>query len=217
MDKVSNKLNHYDVSEVIDTFDITKIFDCAILKTWLSNNTGVIKASYQDILEDARMVLLRKWDEWNEEELKMNFISLVILAAQIEEPNRINTYFERRLSGDVENTNISVVVDFMIASPMKSGRPKTPYFFMQEFKRSLGDTHDPEGQMLAAMILAQELNKNNQPLYGSWIQGKIWYFTVLNGKDYCVSQSFDAADKNDLSQIVFILRHLKMLILNDLN
>ncbi len=215
MDKVSNKLNHYDVSEVIDTFDITKIFDCAILQTWLSNNKGTIKASYEDILEDARLVLLRKWDEWNEEELKMNFISLVILAAQIEEPNRINTYFERRLSGDVEDTNISVVVDFMIASPMKSGRPKTPYFFMQEYKRSLGDTHDPEGQMLAAMILAQELNKNNQPLYGSWIQGKIWYFTVLNGKDYCVSQAFDAANKDDLSQIVFILRYLKTLILNN--
>jgi hypothetical protein len=216
MEKASNKLNHYDVSEVIDTFDITKIFDCAILQNWLSNNTGTLKATYQDILEGARLVLLRKWDEWNEEELKMNFISLVILAAQIEEPNRINTYYERRLSGDVADTNISVIVDFMIASPMKSGRPKTPYFFMQEFKRSLGDSHDPEGQMLAAMILAQELNKNNQPLYGSWKQGKIWYFTVLNGKDYCVSQAFDAADKNDLSQIVFILRHLKTLILNSL-
>ena len=216
MEKTSNKLNHYDVSEVIDTFDIVKIFDCDILKNWLSNNSGTLKVTYQDILEDARRVLLRKWDEWNEEELKMNFISLVILAAQIEEPNRINTYYERRLSGDVEDTNISVVVDFMIASPMNSGRPKKPYFFMQEFKRSLGDTHDPEGQMLAAMILAQALNQRTQPLYGSWIQGKIWYFTVLNGKDYCVSQAFDAADKNDLSQIVFILRHLKTLILNNL-
>jgi hypothetical protein len=224
MEKASNKLNHYDASEVIDTFSIVKIFDCAILKNWLSNNNGSLKPSHQDILEDARLVLLRKWDEWNEEELKMNFISLVILAAQIEEPNRINTYYERRLVGDVANTNISVIVDFMIASPMNSGRPKTPYFFMQEApsqpspkgKECQEDTHDPEGQMLAAMILAQELNKNNQPLYGSWIQGKIWYFTVLNGKDYCVSQAFDAADKNDLSQIVFILRHLKILILNGL-
>jgi hypothetical protein len=216
MEKVSNKLNHYDASEVIDTFDINKIFDCDILKNWLSNNTGTLKPSHEDFLEEARLVLLRKWDEWNEEELKMNFISFIIFAAQIEEPNLINTYYERRLFGDVADTNISVIVDFMIASPMKSGRPKTPYFFMQEFKRSLGDTHDPEGQMLAAMILAQELNKNNQPLYGSWIQGKIWYFTVLNGKDYCVSQAYDAADKNDLSQIVFILRHLKTMILNRL-
>jgi hypothetical protein len=202
------------VSEVIDTFDIVKIFDCEILKNWTENNSGVLKTSYQDILEEAREQLSRKWDEWNEEELKMNFVSLVIFSAQIEEPKRINTYYERRLSGAVADTNISVVVDFMIASPMNSGRPKTPYFFMQEFKRSLGDSHDPEGQMLAAMILAQELNKSNQPLYGSWIQGKIWYFTVLNGKDYCVSQAFDASDKNDLSQIVFILKHLKVLILN---
>jgi hypothetical protein len=216
MEKASNKLNHYDVSEVIDTFGINKIFDCDILKNWMSNNTGVLKASYQDILEDARLVLIRKWDEWNEEELKMNFISFVIWAAQIEEPKRISTYYERRLSGNVADTDISVVVDFMIASPMNSGRPKTPYFFMQEFKRSLGDTHDPEGQMLAAMVLAQELNKSNQPLYGSWIQGKTWHFTVLHNKDYCVSQAFDAADKNDLYQIVFILSHLKSMILSNI-
>jgi hypothetical protein len=46
MEKASNKLNHYDASEVIDTFDITKIFDCAILKNWLSNNTGTLNCDY---------------------------------------------------------------------------------------------------------------------------------------------------------------------------
>jgi hypothetical protein len=101
-------------------------------------------------------LLYTQWDEWNEEELKMNFISLVILFAQIEIPKLVNTYYERRLSGKVQQMTISVVVDFMIASPNFSGLPKMPYFFLQEFKRSLGDTHDPEGQMLAAMILAQE-------------------------------------------------------------
>ena len=28
------KLNHYDVFEVIDTFNIEKVLNCAILKNW---------------------------------------------------------------------------------------------------------------------------------------------------------------------------------------
>ena len=64
------------------------------------------------------------------------------------------------------------------------------------------------------MILAQEKNQDGKPLYGSWIQGRFWYFTTLIGKDYCVSKPFDATDPQALLQIVFILRKLKELILN---
>ena len=208
------KVNHYSVSEVIDRFEINKIFDCANLKAWVNTPIGTLKPAYSEILEEARLQLELKWDEWNEEELKMNFISFVILFAQIEVPKVVNTYFERKFSGKVQQIPISLVVDFMIASPTFSGLPKMPYFFMQEFKRQLGDSHDPEGQMLAAMILAQDKNQDGKPLYGSWIQGRFWYFTTLIGKDYCVSKPFDATDPQALLQIVFILRKLKELILN---
>lgn len=208
------KINHYSVSEVIDRFEINKIFDCEILKKWVNTPIGTLKPAYSEILEEARQKLEYKWDEWNEEELKMNFVSLVIFSAQIEVPKLINTYYERKFSGKVRNIPISVIVDCMIASPTFSGRPKSPYFFMQEFKRSLGDSHDPEGQMLAAMVLAQELNQSEKPLFGSWIQGKNWNFTVLNGTEYCVSRQFDATDPKALLQIVFILSKLKDLILN---
>jgi hypothetical protein len=30
------KLNHYDVAEVIDRFEINKVFDCFTLKNWLA-------------------------------------------------------------------------------------------------------------------------------------------------------------------------------------
>ena len=208
------KINHYHVNEVIDRFDIDKVFDCQILKNWLGNLNDVLKPSHTEILEEARQQLLRKWDEWNEEELKINFIGFVLFCAQLEEPKFISTYFERKLSGKVRDIPVSVVVDCMVATPMKSGRPKMPYFFMQEFKRSKGDTHDSEGQMLAAMILAQELNNDQKPLYGSWVQGANWRFTVLHGSEYCVSRTYDASVKDELLEIVFILRKLKGMILN---
>ncbi len=68
--------------------------------------------------------------------------------------------------------------------------------------------------MQAAMILSLELNNDGKPLYGCWLQSRIGYFTVLNGKEYCLNKLFDASDAEDLLQIVFILRKLKDLILN---
>jgi hypothetical protein len=68
--------------------------------------------------------------------------------------------------------------------------------------------------MLSAMILAQDLNNDQKPMYGCWLQGKFWNFTTLIGRDYCVSKTYDATDMEDLHQIVFILRKLKDLILN---
>ena len=214
---MEKRLNHYDVFEVIDTFDVKKNRNCKVLDNWL-NVSSELTPFESEFIEQARQRLELKWDEWNEEELKMHFISIVLFVAQVEEPEKINTFFERRFAGVVDGIAISLVVDCMLASPTNSGLPKRPYFFMQEFKRSLGDSHDPEGQMLAAMLLAQEKNADSnqniaRPLYGCWLQGRIWYFTTLIGKKYCVSKPFDAADSDDLLQIVFILRKLKELIL----
>lgn len=210
---MKKKINHYDINEVIDRFDIDKIFDCEILKEWLSPEYETLRPAYFEILEEARLRLVQKWDEWNEEELKIHFISFVLMAAQLEIPKVISTYFERKLSGKVREIPISVVIDCMVATPMKSGRPKAPYFFLQEFKRSKGDTHDAEGQMLAAMILAQEINSDNKALFGSWVQGVNWRFTCLKQNNYCVSRAFDASDTQDLMQIILILRNLKKMIL----
>jgi hypothetical protein len=207
------RLNHYDVAEVIDRFEINKVFDCQTLNDWLGGAIIPLKSAYAEIAEEARQQLSYKWDEWNEEELKMNFISIIIFIAQLDVPKYINTYFERKLTGTVQEVPVSVTVDCMLASPTHSGRPKTPYFFLQEFKRSLGDNHDPEGQMLAAMILSQALNQDSHPLYGSWIQGRFWYFTTLTNNDYCVSKPLDATESDDLLQIIHILHRLKGLIL----
>ena len=103
----------------------------------------------------------------------------------------------------------------MIASYDEGGNPQKPYFFLQEFKqKQLWGKTDPQGQMLAAMLAAQHLNNDGKPIFGSWLTGSIWIFTILEGKNYYFSNAFDATNKEDLLQIVFILRKLKELILN---
>lgn len=207
------RLNHYDFAEVIDSFNIDKVTNCIVLDHWVEAS-GTLTPLQKELINAIRQELLLKWDEWNEEELKINFIGFVLFLAQIDEFKKIRTFFERPLSGIVQNIKISVIVDCMVATPKKSGNPNLPYFFLQEFKRSKGDSHDPEGQMLAAMIVAQEINQDGKPLYGCWLQGRIWYFTVLNGSEYCVSRAYDATQEPDLLHIVFMLRKLKEIILN---
>jgi hypothetical protein len=211
--KNANKINHYDGFEVIDRFQIQRNLSCTRLDEWIAA-TGTFNTVELGILTNIQREIATHGRSWNEEELKIHFISFVFYLANINVKDRIYTFFERRLAGKVEGIDISVVVDGMVASPTLSGLPKTPYFFLQEFKRSLGDDHDPEGQMLAAMILAQELNKDDKYIYGCWIQGRIWQFTTLLHKNYCVSRAFDATSMEDLQQIVFVLRQLKTLILN---
>lgn len=208
------KLNHYSIEEVLEAFDIQPIDNCKILEVWINAEPTDLSVVDKSLLKDLPSELQHNARNWNEEELKMNFISLVFRMANLNVEKKMKIFYERPLSGIVQDFKISVITDCMVASPKNSGRPDAPYFFLQEFKRSKSDDNDPEGQMLAAMILAQELNQDGKPLYGCWLQGRIWYFTVLNGKDYCVSKLFDASDPEDLLQIVFILRKLKDLILN---
>ncbi len=207
------KLNHYDHFEVLERFNIEKKEECAILEDWTSASGSLNEVEKGLLIEISKDMKLKGRD-WNEEELKMNFVAIIFFISKLNIPKIMQVFYERSMSGEVEGIKISVKVDGMVASPTIANRPKVPYFFLQEFKRSLGDDHDPEGQMLAAMILAQELNQDGKPLYGCWLQGKFWNFTTLIGRDYCVSKTYDATEMDDLHQIVFILRKLKDLILN---
>jgi hypothetical protein len=209
----TEKINHYSFEEVVDNFNIQPNTKCKTLEKWVNAPPSPLTTTHAAMLAELPDEYNENYIGWNEEELKMNIVSIVFKVANVNQKGMVKTFYERRLAGSVDNKKISVIVDCMIASPTNSGKPRTPYFFMQEFKRSKGDSHDPEGQMLAAMILAQELNNDNKPLYGCWLQGKNWNFTTLIGKDYCISKQFDATDLEDLNQIVYILRQLKELIL----
>lgn len=202
-----------DTDTLLDTFQLVRTQDCVVLAEWLSAS-GELNDFEQQLLTVITQRALFRMGGWNEEELKMKFISHLFLIANIEEENRIATFFERSLSAVIEGHKLTVICDCLVATPKGYTTPKAPYFFLQEYKKQKGDSNDPEGQMLAAMLIAQYQNNDNKPLYGAWLVGSIWNFTVLNGKNYCTSLAFDANNHDDLQQIVFILKKLKELILN---
>ena len=200
--------------KVITTFNIKSKKRCDDLDELLSDSSTLTPFEL-GILDMALDRYEQLGDGWNEEELKMHFISPIFGVANPNIQNICKTFFERPLSGIINNYELNVITDCMIASYDGAGLPVNPYFFLQEFKQAqrFGRT-DPEGQMLVAMLLAQEKNADSKVLYGCYVIERNWFFTTLNGLDYCVSRQFDSTQKHDLLQIVYTLRKLKELILN---
>jgi hypothetical protein len=205
----------FDIEDVLEAFSLQRnVGDCEMLNALLKiDKTQTINR--QDFLEQKRQLLLIEGDFWNEEELKMKFLSHVFDIVSIEVPNKVKTFYERPLVDILDGYKLSVICDMLIASPFGIGKPKKPFFFLQEFKKSK-NASDAEGQVLTAMLIAQHQNDNGKPIFGCWLQGKMWNFCTLHQKNFCVSRTFDASQQPDLHEIVLILMQLKVIIINEL-
>lgn len=201
----------YDIDQVLAYFELKRGKGCVVLNDWL-NVQAESAYPLPDLLDEQRRKLEMEGDVWNEEELKMHFLSFVFKFADIELENKVKLFYERPLSGEVNGASLSVVCDALLASPLGINTPKKPYFFLQEFKKGKKSKDDAEGQMLVAMLIAQHLNGDDKPVFGCYLIGKDWYFTTLKGKNYCFSSSYDATRVDELVAILCILRKLKTII-----
>ncbi|MEM6699541.1 MAG: hypothetical protein AAF599_14155, partial [Bacteroidota bacterium] len=87
------------------------------------------------------------------------------------------------------------------------------FFLLQEYhKKEEGTTDDIIGRLLSAMLVAQKLNKDNRPIYGSYvISGRLWFFVVLEGKEYSISSGhIDSND--DIFEVYGILYNVRKII-----
>jgi hypothetical protein len=198
---------------VMDTFGLKKVYaeQIPLLIDWVSANEDLTDIDTIH-LEKLRKKAELKIEAWNEEELKMQYLSFIVdYANYSDDEETYNIYFERPISAEVEGHKINVIVDFMIAQGVLE-YIKRPYFCFHEYKREKKYNDDPIAQVLLAMLAAREKNKNNKPVYGAYIIGKHWYFMVMENKNFAVSESFSCTDKVELFKIISILRKFKSII-----
>lgn len=203
-----------DTDILIGTFELNRNVNYDLLHQ-LIDISGEIEEKYIPFLKEHYQALLIEGDFWNEEELKMNFLSYLFFCANISEPKKIKVFYERSLTEVINNYKLNVVCDCLVAKPFGIYTPDKPFFFLQEFKKQK-KSGDAEAQMLAAMLIAQKKNGNSKPVFGCFLQGKYWQFASLIEKEYCVSETFDTRDYNTLIKVILILRNLKTIILRDL-
>lgn len=212
-------MQHYpklslETNLLLATFNLERSLNGELLQKWFKNSVQM-RTSLPPHIEILRKQLEVEGDFWNEEELKMQFIALLFHHINLNEPKKIKIFYERPLSAILNEYKLQVVCDCLLAKPFGIGDPANPYFFLQEFKKQK-NAGDAEGQMLAAMLIAQSTNANKKPVYGCYIQGKFWTFAALSQEKYSITKAFDATSPEDLGEILYALQELKHIILSEL-
>jgi hypothetical protein len=198
---------------LVKTFGLETLFQPTdLLKEWL-DVSGTLNEHEVYLLNQVHEKLLRNMNHWNEEELKMQFISMITLLAYFNEP--INTYYDREIHETIDQNYLTCKSDMMLSKGIGE-LIEVPYFFLHEYKREKKYSGDPIGQMLGGMLIGQAKNNNGKPMYGCYVQGRFWFFSILEGKKYVISKAYDASDMDEAKQVIYILRKLKTIILERL-
>ena len=201
-------LRTWTTQRLEDTFQLTRKLHCPTLASWLEMPFTIAK-SIEAKLEEWRKELLYYSEHWNEAELKWFFIANLVNLVNFKTPN-YHLFLERSIEATINGITLKEVVDAMVAA----GRyePTLPYFCFHEYKKEKGTADDPRGQLLSAMLVAQQLNDNEKPIYGAYVIGRNWIFVVLTGNTYCISNNYSATHQDELQEIFGILSNLKKII-----
>jgi len=165
-------------------FDLTQLSSHPVLDSWLAFCSENQLSEYERTsLNILKQKAIKDVDNWNEQEYSLYFV--------------------------VDGESISGKPDGIIACGLRE--PEAPYFCLQEYKRERDPHGDPAGQCLAAMLVAQELNQHEHPIYGGYVSGRNWFFMSLQGNEYAISNSYTVT-QDQIYDVFWILVELKDII-----
>jgi hypothetical protein len=158
-------------------------------------------------LENLRVRIDDMINALSEEDLKMYFISQLINIVDFFK-REYRMFFDQNLNGEINGETIGGKVDCLLAKGYQI--PEQPFFFLQEYKSEIRRATDPLGQLLAAMVVTQTKNQDDFPLFGCYVNGRMWFFVALVGKKYAVSHAYDTT-QDDIFIVITVLRKIKRL------
>jgi len=191
--------------EVEKTFQIKRSFKNETLNKWLSADNQP-SASKREMLILLQQLILEDINTFNEDELKMQFIGPILSVVNFKTEN-FKAFSQRPLSLKTDKVETSGIVDYMLATG--KSKPEEPFFFLHEYKQQHpSKKNDPLGQLLISLVAAQAKNNDNEVVYGVLVEGRFWYFIVLQNKEYAVSNAFDSTTE-EIFVIYSILSKVK--------
>ena len=211
----------WDKQDLHFTFGIEDVEMLPQLAEWIEYEVK-IDATTLLALENLRNDLFLMSEDWNEDEMKMQFIAPLLHLVHYGKKGTYNTFYQRSLSATINDIEIGGVIDMEIARGWS--KPVKPYFFLHEYtctersrsEQEQGGKSDARAQLLAAMLAAQALNQDNKPVFGVYLVAASWRFVVLYEKEYAVYR-LDATKKEDILQIFCMLQWVKQWIHTELN
>jgi hypothetical protein len=189
-------------------FGISRNDSISALQNWIDSN--VQPSDFErDTLESLRQELSLFVGSWNEDELKFFFISTLINLVRFKGEG-YSTFTQRTIEAEIDGEKMRGRVELVVARGKQ--KPWQPFFFVHEYKPRSKDSRDPLGQLLAAMLVSQEINEVNIPILGCYVVGAEWTFVVLQEKEYGLSRDFLVSRSDDILQVFSILKQAKILI-----
>jgi hypothetical protein len=198
----------WNYEQVEDTFGIKPIRTNPQFAEWLDADGCQPNDPQKTTLDELRFLLLDEAQNWNEDELKLFFIAPVLTLVHFKTPH-FKPFTQRPLSVTQGNVSAAGKVDFLLATGKVT--PKLPYFCLHEYKQENRRENDPLGQLLIGMVAAQRKNNETMPIYGCYVSGRNWFFVLLDGDTYCLSDAY-VASSEAIYQIFAILQKSKQLI-----
>lgn len=202
--------------DVERTFQIArkKAHEIDEMQTWLQAPapTGELHSNFTRLRE----LLEESVDAWNEDELKLMFIGPLLLEVNFNDYPNYKVFSQRFVKFRTEEVQAQGRIEWMVAQGRQY--PLHPFFFLHEYKPEKSTGNDPLGQLLIAMVYAQNENKKDKhPLYGSYVLGRLWFFAILKAQEYTVSRAFDATQDDDFREILAKLQYVKHAVRRQLN
>lgn len=199
--------------ELIEAFNLNRIAptQTALMQEWLDVQPPQLNIHEQYNFNKDLARAQKQITGWNEEDLKMKFISPILELGELMDGDGVIGYFDRIISATIDGIKLTVKSDFMLAKGILDVF-RTPYFHFQEYKPYKHPSGDSMAQLLEAFLIAQEKNQNGKPMYGVDIMATNWQFVIMEGKDYCISPIYNSIDRADLLTIIAILRKFKHIL-----
>jgi hypothetical protein len=196
--------------ELSDVFGLEKVIMLPALATLVAADLTIPPSITPNLIKLNQLIIQNFWN-WNEDELKMQFISPLLYLVDYNDHPKYHPFSQRPMRMKTKEAELYGIVEWVLASGKQT--PREPFFFLHEYKKEQGTDNDPLGQLLAAMLTAQHSNKDgNRVLYGCYIVGKDWYFMALHGKKYATTLAYNATELDKLQQVFILLTYLKQLI-----
>lgn len=208
MDKL--RFGECTLTQLDRRFGVRPSLSNSIFDQWLKSPIKLTRTE-RNKLQELRETLMLNVNGWNEQELSLRFIGPLLSLVNFMEFYRFNLFAQRYIKAEIDNVELYGEPDTIIATGYRE--PEIPMFAFTEYKRLVDPQGDPAGQTLAAMLVGQALNGNQQPVYGCYVIGSDWRFMLLDGKHYLISRDYSALS-DEIYDILRILKALRVIIVN---
>ena len=111
------KKKEWSEGEIVLAFQLKQIIEplTTTMQEWLAVEKPVFsvveQANFDDAYEDGRLHI----KNWSEEDLKMKFISHILKLGNLVSDKNFVSFFDKKLAAQVQNYQLSVKADFVIA------------------------------------------------------------------------------------------------------